>query len=73
MTSIDARLLVGLRGPDLTASTAGLALVEKMGFGDRLVGLKRWDFFHLTTRLVGRAGGRSRCLEEDPRAPEYLL
>ncbi len=47
-TSIDARLLVGLRGPDLTASTARLALVEKMGFGDRLVGLKRWDFFHLT-------------------------
>jgi len=48
MHSIDARLLVGLRGPDLTASTAWLALVEKMGFGDRLVGLKRWDFFHLT-------------------------
>jgi len=47
-TSIDARLLVGLRGPDLTASTAWLALVEKMGFEDRLVGLKRWDFFHLT-------------------------
>jgi len=44
---IDARLLVGLRGPDLTASTARLALVEKMGFGDRLAGLKRWDFFHL--------------------------
>ncbi len=48
MTTIDARLLVALRGPDLTASTARLALVEKMGFGDRLVGLKRWDFFHLT-------------------------
>jgi hypothetical protein len=47
MTSIDARLWVGLRGPDLTASTARLALVEKMGFGDRLVGLQRWDFFHL--------------------------
>ncbi len=47
MDRIDSRLLVGLRGPDLTASTAGLALVEKMGFGDRLVGLKRWDFFHL--------------------------
>jgi hypothetical protein len=47
MTSIDARLLVGLRGPDLTASTARLALVEKMGFGDRLAGVQRWDFFHL--------------------------
>ena len=46
--SIDARLLVGLRGPDLTASTAWLALVEKMGFGDGLLGLKRWDFFHLS-------------------------
>jgi hypothetical protein len=45
---IDARLLVGLRGPDLTASTARLALVEKMGFGDRLAGIQRWDFFHLT-------------------------
>src|SRR5262245_10295654 len=44
---IDARLLVGLRGPDLTASTARLALVEKMGFDCRLAGLKRWDFFHL--------------------------
>lgn len=46
--TIDARLLVGLRGPDLTASTARLALVEKMGFGDRLAGLQRWDSFHLT-------------------------
>jgi hypothetical protein len=46
-TSVDARLLVGLRGPDLTASTARLALVEKMGFGDRLEGVQRWDFFHL--------------------------
>ncbi len=45
---IDARLLVGLRGPDLTASTARLALVEKMGFGKRLAGLQRWDFFHLS-------------------------
>jgi hypothetical protein len=25
-----------------------LALVEKMGFGPRLAGLQRWDFFHLT-------------------------
>lgn len=46
--SIDARLLVGLRGPDLAALTARLALVEKMGFGDRLAGLQRWDFFHLS-------------------------
>ncbi len=45
---IDARLLVGMRGPDLAASTAFLALVQKMGFGDRLLGLKRYEFFHLT-------------------------
>ncbi len=47
MTQIDARLLVGLRGPDLVATTARLALVDKMGFRDRLAGLQRWDFFHL--------------------------
>jgi hypothetical protein len=47
MTRLDARLLVGLRGPDLVASTARLALVQKMGFGDRLAGLERYDFFHL--------------------------
>lgn len=48
MTRIDTRLFVSLRGPDLAASTARLALVQKMGFGDRLVGVKRFDFFHLT-------------------------
>jgi hypothetical protein len=48
MTRIDARLFVGLRGPDLAASTAYLALVQKMGFGDRLSGLRRYDFFHLS-------------------------
>jgi hypothetical protein len=47
MTRIDARLLVGLRGPDLVASTARLTLVQKMGFADRLAGLQRYDFFHL--------------------------
>jgi hypothetical protein len=47
MTRIDARLFVGLRGADLAASTARLALVQKMGFGDRLLGLKRYEFFHL--------------------------
>ena len=66
MTSIDARLLVGLRGPDLTASTARLALVEKMGFGDRLVGLKRWDFFHLT--LSSAAPPRFMATSPHPRS-----
>ena len=46
-TSIDARLFVGLRGADLAGSTAYLALVQKMGFADRLLGLRRYDFFHL--------------------------
>jgi hypothetical protein len=48
MARIDARLFVGPRGADLAASTAFLALVQKMGFGDRLLGLRRFDFFHLT-------------------------
>ena len=47
MTSIDIRLFVGLRGPDLAASTAYLALVQKMGFSGRLLGVKRYEFFHL--------------------------
>jgi len=47
MIQIDARLFVGLRGADLSASTARLALVQKMGFGDRLLGLRRYEFFHL--------------------------
>jgi hypothetical protein len=48
MARIDARLFVGPRGADLAASTAQLALVHKMGFGDRLLGLRRFDFFHLS-------------------------
>ncbi len=45
MTRIDTQLLVTLKGADLTASTAALALVDKMGFGELLIGLKRFDFF----------------------------
>jgi len=52
---IDARLLVGLRGPDLVATTARLALVDKMGFGDRLAGLQRYDFFHFVLEGDGPA------------------
>ena len=47
MNHVDARLFVGPRGADLAASTAYLALVQKMGFNDRLLGLKRYEFFHL--------------------------
>lgn len=47
-TTLEVRLLVGLRGPDLVATTARLALVQKMGFAGRLVGLQRYDFFQLS-------------------------
>jgi hypothetical protein len=42
---IDAQLLVWLKGSDLFASTAFLTLVGKMGFADRLAGLKRFDYY----------------------------
>ncbi len=50
---LHARLLVGLRGPDLVATTARLALIHKMGFAGRLLGLQRYDFFHLTIAGAG--------------------
>jgi hypothetical protein len=56
MTRIDTRLFVSLRGPDLAASTARLTLIQKMGFGNRLVGLKRFDFFHLAIEADAPAG-----------------
>jgi hypothetical protein len=42
---IDAQLLVWLKGTDLFASTAYLTLVDKMGYADRLAGIKRFDYF----------------------------
>jgi len=42
---IDAQLLVWLKGTDLFANTARLTLVGKMGFGETLAGLKRFDYF----------------------------
>jgi hypothetical protein len=42
---IDAQLLVWLKGADLFASTAYLTLIGKMGFADRLAGVKRFDFY----------------------------
>jgi len=56
MTRLDASLLVGPRGPDLVASTARLTLVQKMGLGERLAGLKRWDFFHLDLEATAAPG-----------------
>jgi hypothetical protein len=55
MIRIDARLFVGLRGPDLAANTAYLALVQKMGFDDRLLGLRRYEFFHLAIESAAPA------------------
>ena len=55
MANLDVRLFVGLRGADLAASTARLALVQKMGFGDRLLGLRRYDFFHLSIEAEAAA------------------
>ena len=45
MTRIDAQLTVALKGADLAAATAEIALVDKMGFGERLLGLRRFDYF----------------------------
>ncbi len=42
---ITVDLLVGLKGVDLYASTAQLTLVNKMGYGGKLIGIKRFDFF----------------------------
>lgn len=43
--TIDAQLLVWLKGTDLFATTAYLTLVGKMGYGDRVAGIKRFDHF----------------------------
>jgi hypothetical protein len=42
---IEAQLLVWLKGADLSAGTAYLTLVGKMGYGGKLFGIKRLDFF----------------------------
>jgi hypothetical protein len=48
MNRIDVTLLVALKGADLYAATAALALHDKMGYEDELIGLKRMDYFRLT-------------------------
>lgn len=45
--TLEARLLVALKGADLAASTARLTLVDKMGYGETLLGLRRFDYFDL--------------------------
>jgi hypothetical protein len=54
---IDAQLLVWLKGADLFASTAYLTLVGKMGFGDKLAGIKRFDYFRLAIDATGETAG----------------
>jgi len=48
MNRINVTLLVALKGADLYASTAALALRDKMGYSEELIGLKRMDYFRLT-------------------------
>lgn len=58
MSSISAELTVFLKDADLVASTAFLTLTGKMGYGETLLGLKRFDYFAF--RL-------DRAEEEDPQ------
>jgi hypothetical protein len=55
---IDARLLVLLKGTDLIATTTYLTLVGKMGYGEKLAGIKRFDYFRFTLEPS----------QDDPRA-----
>ncbi len=64
MTKLDIRLLVGLRGPDLVATTARLTLVQRMGFAGRLAGLQRYDFFHLTVESGAAPGAAIEALQK---------
>ncbi len=48
---IDAKLLVSLKGTDLVAETANIALRRRLGQGDNLIGLKRFDYFAFSLTL----------------------
>lgn len=50
---IEAQLLVWLKGTDLFASTAYLTLVGKMGFEEKLAGIKRFDYFRFDVDTGG--------------------
>lgn len=47
-TTLETSLSVWLKGADLFASTAELALTGKMGYADRLIGLRRLDLYRLS-------------------------
>lgn len=59
---VNVELLVGLKGVDLVAGTAFLTLVDKMGYGGRLLGLRRLDSygFGFDTSQPEEAAGRLR-------------
>ena len=50
--NIDTQLLVLLKGADLVASTSYLTLVGKMGYGEKLLGLKRFDYFRFALEVA---------------------
>jgi|GEM_PF-1957048 len=53
LTPVDATLSVWLKGADLVATTAELALRHKMGFSRELAGLKRQDFYRFSIYTPG--------------------
>lgn len=48
MKTLISELTVFLKDADLVATTAFLTLTGKMGYGEALLGLKRFDFFRFT-------------------------
>jgi hypothetical protein len=61
--TIDARLLVALKGADLAASTARLTLLDKMGYGDALLGLRRFDYFDLAIETTAEPSAAVAALK----------
>jgi len=61
--TIDARLLVALKGADLAASTARLTLLDKMGYGDTLLGLRRFDYFDLAIETAAEPAAAVAALK----------
>lgn len=51
MKTMTCELTVFLKDADLVATTAFLTLTGKMGYGDILLGLKRFDYFRFTLGL----------------------
>jgi len=60
--TVDVRLLVYLKGADLTASTAFLTLRDKMGYADKLFGIKRFDEYAVSIES-GEPAGTAEALK----------